>query len=116
VIRPLISVLDNDRRRRAMHARVTTLQLDPSRLDDVRRQLEQDQVPEFEQLDGFKGFTMLGDRSSGKAIGVSFWESEDAMRSSEEAVTPGRQRAAEEGGASGEPQVERFEVLLDTMA
>ena len=98
-----------------MHARVTTLQMDASALDRVTAQLESEDIPTFKDLDGFKGMTVLGDRQSGKAIAVTFWESEDAMRESEEAVKGARQRAADTGGA-GEPQVERFEVLLDTMA
>jgi hypothetical protein len=37
------------------------------------------------------------------------------MRSSEDAVKSARERAASTGG-SQEPQVERFEVIIDTMA
>ena len=98
-----------------MHARVTTLQMDPSTLDDVTARLESDEIPAFKRLDGFKGMTVLGDRESGKAIALTFWDSEEAMRESEEAVKGARQRAAETGRA-GEPQIERFEVILDTMA
>ena len=98
-----------------MHARVTTLQMDPSALDQVTAQLESEDIPGFQQLDGFKGLTVVADRQSGKTLALTFWESEDAMRGSEEAVKGARQRAADTGGA-GEPQVERFEVLLDTMA
>jgi heme-degrading monooxygenase HmoA len=47
-------------------------------------------------------------------VAVTFWESEDALRESEDAVKDARERAAETGGA-GEPRVERFEVILDTM-
>jgi hypothetical protein len=38
-----------------MHARVTTLQLDGSRIDEMVRRLEQEDVPQFRELDGFKG-------------------------------------------------------------
>ena len=98
-----------------MHARVTTLDMDPSKVDEVRDRLEAEDVPEFQKLDGFKGMTLLSDRQSGKTIAVTFWETEDALRQSEEAVKDARRRAAERGGA-GDPQVERFEVVLDTMA
>lgn len=98
-----------------MHARVTTLQGQPDRADDVAAQLQRDDVPGFEQLDGFKGMTLMVDRGSGKMMALTFWESEDALRASEEAVKDARSRAAEQGGA-GEPQVERYEVLFDTMA
>jgi heme-degrading monooxygenase HmoA len=99
-----------------MHARVTTLPMEASKIDDAVGGLKERDIPEFEQIDGFKGFTLLADRQSGKAVGVSFWESEEAMRASEEQVQASRQRAAEAGGASGEPQVEHFEVVIDTMA
>jgi heme-degrading monooxygenase HmoA len=98
-----------------VHVRVTTLHMDPSTLDQVTAQLESEDVPGFQQLDGFKGMTVVADRQSGKTMALSFWESEEAMRGSEEAVKEARQRAADTRGA-GEPQVERFEVLLDTMA
>jgi heme-degrading monooxygenase HmoA len=98
-----------------MHARVTTLDMDPANVDQVRDRLEAEDVPEFQKLDGFKGMTLLTDRQSGKTVALTFWETEDALRGSEDAVKGARQRAAE-GGGGGDPQVERFEVILDTMA
>ena len=98
-----------------MHARVTTLQMDPNTLDEASGQLESEEVPSFKQIDGFKGMTLIADRESGKTIALTFWESGDAMRASEDAVKDARKRAAETGNAP-EPQVERFEVLFDTMA
>jgi len=98
-----------------MHARVTTLDMEPANVDQVRDRLESEDVPEFQKLDGFKGMTLLTDRQSGKTVAITFWESEDALRGSGEAVKDARRRAAE-GGGGGEPQVERFEVILDTMA
>ena len=98
-----------------MHARTTTLQLDPARIDAAVRQLESEEIARFKEIDGFKGFTLLVDRGSGKVVGISFWESEEKMSASEEAVRESRERAAETGGASGSPQVEQFEVALDVM-
>jgi heme-degrading monooxygenase HmoA len=100
----------------AMHARISTLQMDPSRVDDVVSTAKDQIVSELEQADGFKGFTLMVDRQSGKGVGVSFWESEDAMKASEEVGNTTRQQAGEAGGATGEPQVDRFEVVIDTMA
>jgi len=90
--------------------------MEPGRIDEAIRGLEEGDLGELEQADGFKGFTFLVDRQGGKVVGVSFWESEDALRGSEETGDATRRRAAEAGGASAEPQVERFEVALDTMA
>ncbi len=97
-----------------MHARVNTLQMDPRRIDDALRQLNEDDIPRFREIDGFRGFTVLADRSSGKVVATSYWDSEDQMRASEDAVREARKRAADTGGASAEPQVERYEVALDT--
>ena len=99
-----------------MHARVSTLQVDASRIDDTVRELEEESIPSLEQNDGYKGFTLMADRQSGRLLGVSFWESEDAMKQAEQVGEETRRRAAETGGASGEPQVDRFEVVIDTMA
>jgi heme-degrading monooxygenase HmoA len=99
-----------------MHARLSTLQLDPSRIDDAIRGLEERDVGELEKQEGFKGLTLLVDRQSGKAVGVSFWESEDAMRNSEETGEATRARAAEAGGGAAEAQGERFEGAIDTLA
>jgi heme-degrading monooxygenase HmoA len=89
--------------------------MDPGNVDQARDQLEREDVPKFEQLGGFKGMTLLTDRQSGKTVAITFWETQDALRESEDAVKDARQRAAETGGA-GAPHVERFEVILDTMA
>lgn len=97
-----------------MHARVNTVQMDPPRIDDALRQLEEQDIPSFRELDGFRGFTVLADRASGKVVATSYWDSEEQMRASEDAVKDARQRAADTGGASSEPQVERYEVALDT--
>lgn len=98
-----------------MHARMTTLDVSPDRLDDAIRQLEQEDVPRFRQQQGFKGFTLLVDRQGGTCVGTTYWESEDDLRASEEVGREARERAAQSGGAAGEPSVGRFEVAIDTM-
>ncbi len=97
-----------------MHARVTTIEIDPGRVDQVVSQLEEDELPGWRELDGFRGFTLLVDRTSGKGVGTSYWDSQEQMDAAESAVKDARRRAVETGGGSGEPQVERFEVALDT--
>ena len=97
-----------------MHARVTTIQMDPARVDEAVSQLEEQDLPTFSELDGFRGFTLFVDRSSGKAIGTTSGDAVEQMSAAEDAVRDARQRAASTGGSSAEPQVERFEVALDT--
>lgn len=97
-----------------MHARVTTIQMDPARIDEAASQLEEQDLPRFKEIDGFRGFTLFVDRSGGKVIGTTYWDSADQMQASEDEVRDARRRAADTGGSSAEPKVERFEVALDT--
>lgn len=97
-----------------MHARMTTIQMNPDRIDEAASQLEEQDLPAFEQLDGFRGFTLFAERSGGSVIGISYWDSKEQMDAAEDAVKDARRRAAETGGATKEPQVERFEVAFDS--
>ena len=94
-----------------MHARVTTIEGSPDRMDDATRHVQEQTLPQLQQMDGFKGFVALGDRQSGRLLGVAFWESEEALRATEESVAGVRSEAAEttDGTVAG---VEQFEVLV----
>ena len=95
-----------------MHVRVSTIQGAPGKVDDVARQAQEQTLPQLQKLEGFKGFVVLGDRQSGKMLGVSFWESEEALRASDEAASSVRSAAAEtaDGIVAG---VEEYEVLVN---
>jgi heme-degrading monooxygenase HmoA len=95
-----------------MHARMTVIDGSAERLDETAGQLDS-VVSLLREQRGFKGFTAMGDRSSGRVVAVSFWESESDMQASEDAVRESRERAAEAAGAGGGPRVEHYEVLLD---
>jgi heme-degrading monooxygenase HmoA len=92
---------------------MTTIDADPDRIDDLVREVESGVMPVLKEQDGFKGFTVHVDRSSGKVVGTSYWESQEALEASEEAVRGAREEAAERGGGSA--TVEVFEVAIDTM-
>lgn len=94
-----------------MHARVTRIEGSAERLDEMTSQFEERTVPVLDGLDGYKGYVLLGDRQSGAAMAVTYWESEDALRASEDAVKQERERAVETAEASSGPTVERYEVL-----
>lgn len=98
-----------------MHARTTTIEGQPDAIDDAVRQVEAQVLPILREQAGFKGFTLHVNRSSGKVMGTSYWESQEAMDASEEAVRAPRDEAARRGGASGAPAVEYYEVIIDTM-
>jgi heme-degrading monooxygenase HmoA len=83
--------------------------------DEVEQQvkiLRENIIPAARQMDGYKGVLSLGDRSTGKSISLTFWQSEEAMRASEEAADKLRHQAADEvqEEIAG---VERFEVYIN---
>ena len=98
-----------------MHARITTIQGDPDRIDNAVQQARDEVLPILKEQDGWKGFTVLADRSSGKLVGISFFDSEETVRASDSAVADSRSRVAETGGGSA-PQVDFMEVVIDEMA
>ena len=94
-----------------MHARVTTLEGSPERFEEGTRHVRERVLPQLKQMDGFKGFIALGDRQSGKLLGVALWESEEALRATEEAVSRVRSGAAEATGGTV-ASVEQYEVTV----
>jgi hypothetical protein len=97
-----------------MHARMSTIPMDPGRIDEAISQFEEEDLPKIQELDGFRGFTMHVDRSSGKAIGIAYYSTKEQLDASEEAVKSIRQRVADTAGATTPPEVELFEVAIDT--
>jgi hypothetical protein len=62
-----------------MHAQVTTVEASPAGLDDAIRLFREQVLERLRQMDGFEGFIALGDRRSGKLLGVALWENEGAV-------------------------------------
>ena len=98
-----------------MHARVSKLEGPPEQVDELGRIVAEWVAPSLTQMDGFRGLLALADRESGKVEVVSLWESEEALRASEEAADQLRgETARAAGGAIA--GVERYEgVLLYTL-
>ncbi len=63
-----------------MHARIGRISFSPDKADELVSHARETIVPNYESSEGFKGFTLLLDRSSGEGIGITFRESEEAMR------------------------------------
>lgn len=97
-----------------MHARLTTIQMDPGKIDEAVSQFEENDLGMIKGLDGFNGFTLFADRAGGKVLGISYWDSKEQMDAAEQSVQDARQRTADTGGATSPPQVEVFEVAIDT--
>jgi len=94
-----------------MYARVATFESDPAMVDDaiamVRAEVEGDAPP---GLEGAK-MLMLVNRESGKGVGVTLFEDEEAMRRGDEALN-----AMNPGGTEQRTSVEFFEVPVHTVS
>ena len=94
-----------------MHARVSYYDLEGAARDDVVRSFESTRGV-IEQMPGNQGALLLVDPGHAKALSVSFWESEEALRATEEQADEVRQQSA--GGANAVIRgVEVYEVALD---
>ena len=93
-----------------MYARTTTLQSSTGSIDVGIANVRDNVMSELEGIDGYIGLSLLIDRSSGRCIVTTAWETEEAMRASNEAVREIRQRAAEQFG--GEPDVAEWEIAV----
>jgi hypothetical protein len=95
-----------------MYARITTLQGTPESVDAGTAAISDQVFPAVEGLDGFKGMIAFGDRSSGKMMAFTLWETEEAMRASEDAANDVR-RTTSETTSAPIVGVERMEVVFD---
>jgi hypothetical protein len=93
-----------------MYARSTTIQAQPSSIDPGIAYVRDTVMPALEGIEGCIGVSQLVDRTSGRCIATSAWQSEEAMRASEESVRPVRERLAETFGGSA--QVEEWEIAV----
>lgn len=93
-----------------MYARATTLRASPEQVQEgiVHYQAG---IPSFREIAGNRGAFLLVDRSSGTGIGVTLWESEEAMRASRRRADDLRQQPAQE--SRGEiASVDEYEVAV----
>ena len=95
-----------------MYARVATFESDPANIDDaikmVRGEVESGNTPAG--LEGAK-MLMLVNRETGKGLGVTLFESEEAMRRGDEALN-----AMNPGASERRTSVEFFEVPVQTIS
>lgn len=93
-----------------MFARATTIQGRPENVEEgIARYREA--LSQFREMSGNQGAFLLVDRSSGKAVGITLWDSEQSVTESRERANELRERAAEE--AQGDIQsVEEYEVAV----
>lgn len=95
-----------------VYARSTTIQAQPSSIDAGVAHVRDEIMPRLQDIDGCVGLSLLVDRQSGRCIVTTSWDSEDAMRASEERLRSIRDRAADEFGGIGSPMVEEWELAV----
>lgn len=93
-----------------MHARVTISQTSPDKVDLAEKVIKEQVIPAAKKISGFKGGYWLGDRMTGKGITITLFESEAALKESEEAGKKIRSEAAAAIGLEIQ-SIERFEVI-----
>jgi exopolysaccharide biosynthesis protein len=95
-----------------MYARVASFNM-PEGLDEtidqVRNDVQNDKRPPG--LEDAKGMMMLVDRSSGKSVGITLFDSEDAMKRGDEALN-----AMSPTGGGSRTGVEFYEVAVQMMS
>lgn len=94
-----------------MHSRVNVLQTTPDRMDDVARVVRDVVHPGIRGEAGYVGYIVLGDRETGKALGVTLWESEEAREASDTKARQIRPRVEQESGGTMQ-SVEQYDVLF----
>jgi len=93
-----------------MYARTTTIQAQPSSIDVGIAHVRDTVMPALDEgVEGYTGLSLLVDRSSGRCIATSAWQSEEAMRASAESIRPIRYPADVFGGT---PDVEEWEIAV----
>jgi hypothetical protein len=94
-----------------MFARLTTLQGSPDRIDQGIRFTEERVVPMSKQQPGFKGGYWAVDRSTGKAIAFTLWESQQAEQDSDAAFAQQVRDDVAREVAGQIVSVEKYEVF-----
>jgi hypothetical protein len=92
-----------------MFARVTQVVVNPERLRQRSREVEDHVIPALRMQAGYSGGLLLGNPESGKVLAVSLWETEEEMHATDEASYWFRTYGAEEVGGTV-VDVETYEV------
>jgi hypothetical protein len=77
-----------------MWARVATIRTDPSRTEEAIALVNDYALPRYREMPGFRHGSWLLDRSSGAALAVTMFDTEDQMRESFAPLVDLRDRVA----------------------
>jgi heme-degrading monooxygenase HmoA len=94
-----------------MNVRASRIVADPAKAAADRGASYKAMVESMKRVEGFLGALLLIDRESGNSLGLTFWESAETLKASEEVANRFRREGASTIGAATPPTVEHFEVL-----
>jgi quinol monooxygenase YgiN len=95
-----------------MYARVVRNRIQPGKVDEWFAIVRDSIVPALKEVDGFKGFVAMVDRTNERTIGYSIWETADALTASEESGDY-RTQIAKLGDVVAEPpEREQYELTV----
>ncbi len=96
-----------------MHARVVTVLYQPGKVDEAVQLYRESMLPEARQQRGFQGTMALVDRSTGKAISITLWQTEaDAQASGAGSAYLQAQIAKVASLFAAAPVIETYEVVV----
>ena len=94
-----------------MHARIVSLKGSPERADDAIKVIQDQVIPQVQQMPGFVGGYWLLDRKSGKAHAVTLFDSEKSLADTRGMAQQVRERGSQAAGSTIEG-VEEMEVMF----
>jgi len=105
-----VTIFDGDAER-GKAARVSTFEGSPERIDDSVSNVRSETLPKLRSAEGNVGLIALAHRTSGRILGITLWESDDALRQSEEKANRLREEAASKSDQRV-ASVDRYEVAI----
>ena len=98
-----------------MHVRMTRVKGSPENLERAIATFDQNVATPYREQRGFAGIALAVDRQAGRAVGVTFWESEAALNATDDLAKDIRARSGAENGLQFD-EVESYEVAIQERA
>ena len=97
-----------------MHVRTATVQVQPGKMQELIDLFQGEMAPVIKAKKGFQGQYLMTDASSGKALTMSFWESEEDVLETE--YLPEKVRAKFGSVFAGPPNYDHYELSFESSA
>ncbi len=95
-----------------MLARVAMIQGKPEKVDEVARYFKEQTLVNAKKIKGFHQAFMMVNRQSGRIVATVQWENQQAIKDSTPLATKAIAEMAKIAGATQEPMVEVYEVVV----